>query len=221
MFQGAISTILSNGDEQQFVFRTLLQTIEDHGGDTSHLEKLLADAKEDRILFSTLAKLLIGPVWNLVENTGIDLGEVDYDCGEGEFFSQYPRVERTGAESRMTCWSESRPEGSRTYRLAHIGRRLDYDGVMALSARNGGPYDFAGWRELAAYGHYLPPGTLGRMQVMAPGSELMSRGGSSGKGCEIFPVIDQLSGNTAFSWKGLDRRHGEKFDLKTFFLIRV
>src|SRR4051812_34058636 len=80
MFQtrSGLNDLTTNYDELGVLWKALLRAIADNGGDTRHLNNLLADAKGRGSMFDQLARKAIGKIWELVE-TPVSMGDLALD----------------------------------------------------------------------------------------------------------------------------------------------
>src|SRR3989338_1340277 len=131
MLNGSLEDLLRISDETVVLWRGLLQELSNQGGSTENLEWLLKDVKGDRKLIIQFARLLIGPIWDMVGHK-LDIGEVDFDCPILEFLKMYPsvRILPGAIQDHTHCYTEDKPVGKRLYTLAHFPKYVTQDSVL-------------------------------------------------------------------------------------------
>lgn len=215
-FQHSLYDLIANADERNVLFRSLMQAIVDHGGDTHHLNALLADARDGRRHFDALAKKLIGRIWELVEQP-VDLGAIDFACPIPQFLTQYPGVEIAFGTSQNRCpWTETQPRGACRYKLAHFSRPRSFQEVVDAFPV-GGAVESAGFRELVAYVSRLQVSDLERFAIVAAGSVAMYREGNPST---TFPNASAFT-SVRVNWHGVNDPVKKEFWLNCFYLVRV
>jgi len=157
---------IGHSDEQAFLFRALVQAFIDHGASRQNLEELLADAKNNRAFFNTLAKRVMGRIWELTEET-VDLSWIDFDAPPKTILGQYPGFRIHGVYQKSLFegrWVENRPKGPCRYKLAHQSSSV-HAAELFRNSEISSIIGYAGWRELAAYTTQLKPGDLKHCRI--------------------------------------------------------
>lgn len=203
--------MLSESNQQQEFWGLFLRALMDRGGTTEHLNILFQEARSKHHgVLDQIAKMVVGPIWNLVENpVTLNLKQEDFEVKPSEFIKSYPKkILHPSAH-----FSESHPDFSRPcrYRLEHNRySRLSKTIPHMFSAHSGNLLEHAGWRELVAYTSHLTLLDLSFSNIIAAGS---CKQGFDG----LFPVAqDNLSGGISIFWTDSDKAFG----LENFFLVR-
>ncbi len=150
MFKADLETLLTNADEANNLFRSLIESIGSQGGNIAHLNLVLKDAKGARKLLDAFAREAIGNIWKLAFRT-IDIGPVDFGCPAEDFLEKYPQVDVQPGSTpyQGSGWSENAPGRSVGYHLFHSSTPVRISEVFAWE--KAGIVEHAGWRELVAY----------------------------------------------------------------------
>lgn len=141
---------LSISEAQRLCFKALIETIEDLGGDEEALRRFL-EPDYNRELISKIAKLLIGPIWEMADTDRTMY--VDFTSSKREFFSQNNFVNIEILEGiRNRIWSETKP-GSFAYSLLYLPSKIYKlsDVTDYLDQYTDNLYEHAGLRELITY----------------------------------------------------------------------
>lgn len=219
MFDDSTKRLIAHADEQNVLFRTLLQTFADHGANGNHLNRLLEDTKSKRCYFSALVKTVIGPIWERIV-APFEMKEPDFECSAKNFIAQFTQLDFTpniGLEHE-TRWSINRPmKPVSRYQLEHSPNDLTFNEVLTRWDPYQYPKDPASWRELVAFVSLLKPEDLCGYRILAPGSRIMDRGGLG----TIFPAADGLGKRISISWKGVKRPEVDHFENQCLYLVRV
>jgi len=217
-FSATLEQLVSIGDQQGTFWRSFLQALIDHGGDTMHLDELLKDTSGDRRLLDAFARRVIGPIWEYALNKRY-LGAIDHDCSFKEFMDKYPTVNVwTGArENNSSRWVGTQPKRSCQYRLFHFNRPMSFNGIVGASLGSG--VEYAGARELIAYVSRLQPNDMSHCNIVAAGSQW----GACGSIQSSFPVAHPEPKRICVTWHGVDdsNRDGVEYKTEHFYLVRI
>ena len=218
MFDDSFRRLVTHSDEQNVLFRTLLQTFADHGASYDHLNKLLEDTKGERLFFDDLVKTVIGPIWEKIVNP-FNMNEPDFECPAKDFMARFTQLDfapNMGLEHEA-LWSINKPmKLVSRYQLEHSTDELTFAQVLAQWDPHQFPKDPASWRELVAFVSLLKPEDLCGYRILAPGSRSKDAIGLG----TIFPVADGLGKRISISWKGV-RRPEDRFENHCLYLVRV
>jgi len=228
VFKNGLDNLITNGDEQNVLWRTVLNSLVNHGGGMQHLNGLLADAKGKRELTNRIAKLVVGKVWELTEQS-VDLGlaEKDFHCSPREFLARYPKVSIHCALDLVggKC-VDSIPWAPCQYRLFHFGGPVLFrkaSSKIPSSAFAGLPkgavVEHAGWRELLAYVHRLKGSELCTCSILSGGSPIS--GENSFPAAQEHPIGNPRGEEITLVWRGVKRPKTEPFWTDCFFLVRI
>ena len=219
-FKNDLKVLITNIDEQNTLWRALLQSIHDHGGRKNHLDRLLADTKNKKVLIDQIAQLIVGPIWGFV-NEAIDIGlvEKDFDCPAEKFMEFCPEIglcldwdivradKRT--HPRHPDHDATRPKRPCRYRLCHCGSHdRNYSALENLDAH----LEHASWRELAVFLVRMEDVNLRDFSIIAAGSKQkdVTDGGVP------FPIAGRETEGAIISWRAryVTDRHTQ------FYLVR-
>jgi|GEM_PF-3508942 len=218
-FKNDLGALITNADEQNTLWRALLQSIYDHGGSRRHLDRLLFDAKQEKVLTDQIAKLVVGPIWKLVEES-VDLGlcDDDFKCPVGEFEGRYSNIDvcldrdavlkresGINPHARHPDDNATRPKKPCRYRLHYPGHGHQHSDLDDI--------DHASWRELVAYLSLQKDFEICPFLIIAAGLQL-PRFGENGTS---FPNARQNGNRPVVMWQCLNyaTQHGY------FYLVRV
>lgn len=224
-FQTSLKQLITDSDEQNTLWRALMQSMHDHGGSTTHLDALLDDAKCPRLLLDEISRMVIGKIWKLAEEP-IDLGltDNDFQCSPKEFLARFPNIEPyKNAGFAAGCWSETKPKEPCRYRLYHFGHDTLFSEIVTCFEPNRSPEEHASWRELIAYVARLQTADFCGCPILAAGSRLFQSDHPNKSLVEstIFPVSIGSDRGVDVAWRGTKHPDTDKFDTKCFWLIRV
>ncbi len=218
MLSGDIRQLISNSDEQNVFWRSLLQQLNNIGGDTRDLNRLVSDAKGDKEIILQIAKLAMGQIWGLVAKTRkLSLTPSDFEIPAKEFSNSFTGIGRNASAERD--FTESKPKGPCEYRLHHYLTPQRTDELIL--AKN---EEHAGWRELLAYVVDLQAYDIRGRHILAVGSRLVdTRPIPPDLKIPIFPCATTFddSANVWMSWKGVENTEKDRLGLDCFYLIRV
>ena len=230
-FNTGLSGLLSNSDQQNMIWRSLLQSFIDHGGSSRHLDKLLADANGDRKLIDLLVKQVIGSIWRIVQYpisiTNLDT-TIDFECSARTFLGYYPEMnphpDHFADRSGKAEYTETIPSRPCKYRLVHFSKPPSFLDITEY--RHGDNEEWAGWRELFAFANHQRNEDWSNYRILAPGSLSIDRYESRQQKkvvtSKMFPVaVNDREGKVDLSWRGFKRPETDRFDTQLFYLARV
>jgi hypothetical protein len=229
-----LGDLLTDSDEQSFVWRSFLQSLQDHGGNIHHLNNLLKNTRKTRLIIDKWAKLTMGKIWTLTE-TPIDLwmdhdGGVkdDFDCTPEQFLRRY-----SGPVESMESgeYSGTKPRTDCQYRLHHFSRRMSAEEVVGVFDQDK-TLEHAGWRELHVYTHWassrelMSPADLHGSYILACDSRLLTTEQDSVKRIPrdgFFSLNAHMSCKDEFDTSLYPTSDGTglNFAPNCFFLVRV
>lgn len=215
MLQGNVSEL----EETARLMRYLHESITDHGGTVASLNRLLAGDRGNRELLAKVAKLLVGKIWDHVEQSRpLSIRMSDFESPVKEFLAKYRTVRISGASSWLgfpTPFSEKPPSRIVDYRLIHFERPMLFHEIIEVipTSRQ------AGWRELVAYIAFLEDEDFSGCEIIAPGSRTLTRKD------EMSPIIESTgfpaaSRSNDVSWRSVKRPDEDKFPTRCFYLVR-
>jgi hypothetical protein len=221
MFNESLESLITNSDEQSLFWRTFLQSLQDHGGNTVHLNDLLADAKKSRELVDRMAQMTIGKVWELAKspvNLDQELGDSELYCAPRDFLSRYPKI-RVFPDLKLNSmnYTESLRTRPCLYQLFHFKRAVTFEEVI-----NQCPYEHASWRELVAYVSRLESKDLCGCPILSAGSRNVLSIEPTGivTTGTTFPAAFRFDTSIEISWRGV-KRISDRFGREHFFLVRI
>ena len=218
-FENGLSNLITNGDEWNVLRRTLMQSIHDHGGGTNHLNRLLEYAKTVRVLTDEIARLIVGPIWQLVLGEPVALEPIDFDAPAKGFCNHYRHLNIMPGLNDFDekYWVTTRPRKPCRYRLFHYSRTPEFDQIVNTFQSPPESREHAGWRELLAYVSMVPLSHLVGHRILAAGTENKAEYPRTG----MFPCAWNYDDRWTVGWKGVKRHDKEKFEVDCFYLIRV
>ncbi len=218
MFDSELRALISNGDEQTFLWKNFLQLLEDCGGSSHHLNRLLKNAKDtkgDANLLEQFAKSVVGPIWKRVESP-ISLPFVSTQQSFSDFCDHYKglgiRIHPNFLEGNAEDWTDDPPQGHCHYRLVHPQLRMTFQEILDM------PVNHAGIRELFAYVAEMDAEEFSNCDIIAANSRLQ---GVADCDSRIFvkASANHDSGQAFISWQGF-KREEDRCRSDLFCLVR-
>lgn len=169
----SLGDITSYGTEQHTVWKALLVAVQQHGGMSADLDRLIDDAESEGCLVSEVAKMVVGRLWRYTEKP-FNLGPVDFDCSVEEFADRYQRLGgmtsyRIHNKKDEQAWATTGPKSHCLYQLRHFREPKPYSDIFQeLKGSEKSRLDHAGIRELITFASLLKQSDLG------PNNELVT-----------------------------------------------
>ena len=166
--------MLSVTESCSAIFKTLVEGIEDHGGDVGTIRRFFQNG-HNRELVMQVVKLLVGNIWQLADNERpLD---IDFENSLNDFLETHnlSRSNKSTCEIRKSIfdwkWKET-TSGSFVYRLIQFSSKkytmAEIDTALQQFFEH--PYEHAGLRELITYTATLKGEDLCDCVILAGGS---------------------------------------------------
>lgn len=212
--------IIRMGQLSNRLVADLLEVLINVGGDKRDLDQLVGqrsgeDWNRKRLLMTLAKSMTAEELWKVVDER-VDLGRIGFDLHVNHLIEKHGIVTVIDPERyNLSIVDSVRPPSSTiTYSLFHDDRAHCLWEMRAHGAHQN--LQFAGWRELLAYGAHLAS-----RNISLNGYEIYGLGSHFPTGDEkvIYPRLCQLRGQTSFNWMP----YKEKFtphSRRRFYLVR-
>ena len=226
MLNGSLEDHIGTSEELNLLTRSILQAVLDHGGNTGHVNTLLAETKKNRVTLDSFAREMIGGLWNTYnDQVDLDLNPIFYKLPQDEHVAYYTKVNpRINVLPIMTDmagipgmrWVTKPPRGPCRYVHQHFKMRVTLEHALSIYGNGESMLEYAGWMELVAYASRLSRANIQNFTIVAPGSIRTLEDGWK----DVPIAFCAHSERITIGYRQFRQPDKEKFDTDCFFLAR-